>query len=385
MPYPKEPAIDINPVLTAKYTPKKMVEDAESFFVGLGFDNLPNTFWERSVFTKPTDGRKVVCHASAWDVNYDNDLRLKACLQTTQQDYVTVHHELGHLYYYHSYYKMNILFQAGANDGFHEAIGDTITLSLTPEYLKSKGLLTASSTTDEAVINDQLFRALSKVAFLPFGYLIDKWRWDVFEGRVSERQWNQHYWKLRQEYQGIASPVKRMSNDLDALSKYHVAANVPYMRYFLAAILQFQFHEALCRKANFTGPLHMCSIAGSKEAGAALKGMLSMGASRPWQEALKNLTGSSKMDTKPIMTYFSPLKQWLEAQNAKESCGFPRDAAVQPLDEKSHLGLMLGLAALAAAVIFMGAGVFNHFQKKSMDYQRSSQAGSGATKDYAGL
>ncbi len=321
-PYKGVSKIDVSDALAKQgYDAKKMSRSAESFFVSLGMDPLPTTFWERSMFSKPV-GKEAVCHASAWDVTFANDLRVKVCLKPTHEDLVTIHHELGHNYYYHYYYKMPMLFQQGANDGFHEAIGDTIALSMTPDYLKQVGLLTDVVKNDKATINQQMHTALEKIAFLPFGLVVDRWRWDVFAGKVKPTEYNQHWWDLRKQYQGIAPAIPRAATDFDPGAKYHVPANVPYTRYFLAAILQFQFHKALCEKAGFKGPLHECSIYGNKAAGAALKEMLAMGASKPWPEALKALTGSDKMDASAILEYFAPLKGYLEEQNKGQTCGW---------------------------------------------------------------
>ncbi|HSR95928.1 MAG TPA: M2 family metallopeptidase [Kofleriaceae bacterium] len=320
-PYKGVAPIDVTPVLAKSYDAKKMVRVGEAFYTSLGMDPLPPSFWERSQFTKPPD-RNVVCHASAWDVEYNNDLRIKMCINLNQEDLWTIHHELGHDFYFHYYYKLPIIYQAGANDGFHEAIGDTIQLSMTPEYLKEKGLLAKVVKNDKATINQQMQVALAKIAFLPFGLMVDKWRWDVFSGEVKPDQYNQHWWDLKREYQGVAPPMARASTDFDPGAKYHVAANVPYMRYFLAHVLQFQFHKALCAKAGFQGPLHECSIYNNKEAGAAYMKMLSLGASKPWQDALSELTGGREMDATPILEYFAPLQQWLEQQNKGQQCGW---------------------------------------------------------------
>lgn len=320
-PYKGVAAVDVTAVLAKTYDAKKMVQMGESFYTSLGMDPLPETFWVRSMFTKPA-GKEVVCHASAWDVEYNNDLRIKMCIELNQEDLFTIHHELGHNYYFHSYYHLPILFQDGANDGFHEAIGDAVQLSITPEYLKQKGLLAAVVKSDKATINQQMRVALEKIAFLPFGLLIDKWRWDVFSGAVKPAEYNQHWWDLRKQYQGIAPPVERSATDFDPGAKFHVAANVPYMRYFLAHILQFQFHRALCKAAGFTGPLHECSIYNNKDAGAAYMKMLALGASKPWQDALEQLTGSRQMDASAILEYFAPLQAWLETQNKGKQCGW---------------------------------------------------------------
>ena len=308
---------DLGATLKARNTDaKQMVRYGEGFFTSLGFDPLPSTFWERSMLTKPAD-REVVCHASAWDIDFEKDVRLKMCIQINEEDFSVVHHELGHNYYQMAYAGQPFLFRDSANDGFHEAIGDTMALSVTPQYLKQLGLI--DKVPDQSAdIGFLLNRALDKVAFLPFGYLVDQWRWKVFSGEIGPNDYNKAWWDLREKYQGVAPPVARSEEDFDAGAKYHVPANTPYARYFLAAILQFQFHRALCREAGFNGPLYQCSIYGNKKAGEKLKAMLAMGQSKPWPEALKAMTGEDKMDATAIIDYFAPLKQWLDEQNAKK-------------------------------------------------------------------
>jgi peptidyl-dipeptidase A len=309
---------DLGATLKARNTDaKQMVRYGEGFFTSLGFESLPATFWERSMLTKPAD-REVVCHASAWDIDFEKDVRLKMCIQINEEDFSVVHHELGHNYYQMAYAGQPFLFRDSANDGFHEAIGDTMALSVTPQYLKQLGLI--DKVPDQSAdIGFLLNRALDKVAFLPFGYLVDQWRWKVFSGEVGPNDYDKAWWDLREKYQGIAAPVPRTEENFDAGAKYHVPANTPYARYFLAAILQFQFHRALCREAGFNGPLYQCSIYGNKKAGEKLKAMLAMGLSKPWPEALKAMTGEDKMDATAIIDYFAPLKQWLDEQNAKKS------------------------------------------------------------------
>jgi peptidyl-dipeptidase A len=308
---------DLTQILKARNTdPKQMVRYGESFFTSLGFQQLPGTFWERSMFTKPVD-HEAVCHASAWDIDFEKDVRLKMCIQINEEDFTTVHHELGHNYYQMAYAGQPFLYRDSANDAFHEAIGDTIALSVTSPYLKQINLIDRVPE-PSADIGFLLQRALDKVAFLPFGYLVDQWRWKVFSGEVGPGDYNKAWWDLRAKYQGVAPPAPRSEQDFDAGAKYHVASNVPYARYFLAAILQFQFHRALCREAGFNGPLYQCSIYGNKRAGEKLNKMLAMGLSRPWPEALKALTGEDKMDATAIIDYFAPLKQWLDEQNKKK-------------------------------------------------------------------
>jgi peptidyl-dipeptidase A len=307
---------DLTQILKARNTdPKQMVHYGEGFFTSVGFDPLPPSFWERSMIVKPAD-REVVCHASAWDLDYEKDVRLKMCISITEEDFSVVHHELGHNYYQMAYADKPFLFRDGANDGFHEAIGDSIALSVTPSYLKQLGLIDKVPD-PRADIGFLLNRALDKVAFLPFGYLVDQWRWKVFSGEVKPENYNQAWWDLREKYQGIVAPVPRSEQDFDPGAKYHVPANTPYARYFLAAILQFQFHRALCREAGFSGPLYQCSIYGNKKAGEKLKAMLAMGSSEPWPAALKAMTGEDKMDATAIIDYFAPLKTWLDEQNKK--------------------------------------------------------------------
>jgi peptidyl-dipeptidase A len=308
---------DLGATLKARNTDaKQMVRYGEGFFTSLGFESLPPTFWERSMLTKPAD-REVVCHASAWDIDFEKDVRLKMCIQINEEDFSVVHHELGHNYYQMAYAGQPFLFRDSANDGFHEAIGDTMALSVTPQYLKQLGLIDKVPE-PSADIGFLLNRALDKVAFLPFGYLVDQWRWKVFSGEVGPNDYNKAWWDLREKYQGISAPVPRTEQDFDPGAKYHVPANTPYARYFLAAILQFQFHRALCREAGFNGPLYQCSIYGNKKAGEKLKAMLALGLSKPWPEALKAMTGEDKMDATAIIDYFAPLKQWLDEQNAKK-------------------------------------------------------------------
>jgi peptidyl-dipeptidase A len=321
-PYKGQTSLDVTGALVKqKYDEKKLVRLGESFFTSLGLDPLPQSFWQRSMFKKPPD-RDVVCHASAWDVAFNDDLRIKMCVKVNDEDLITVHHELGHDYYFHYYHTLPVLFQAGANDGFHEAIGDALTLSITPAYLKKLGLIEKVPSDQKGLINVQMHDALEKIAFLPFGLLLDKWRWDVFSGKVKPEEYNRSFWAMRKKYQGVAPAVERTEADFDPGAKYHIPANVPYTRYFLARILQFQFHRALCQAAGWKGPLHECSIYGNKAAGEKLRAMLALGASKPWPEALYALTGQRQLDASPILEYFQPLMSWLKEENKGQQCGW---------------------------------------------------------------
>ncbi len=314
-------SVDVTQLLKAKNVDElQMVHYGENFFTSLGFAPLPATFWKRSLFLKPKD-RDVVCHASAWDVDSREDLRVKICIERTAEFFQTVHHELGHNFYQRAYNTLPYLYQNGANDGFHEAIGDAIALSITPKYLQQVGLLDQMppASGDTLLLLQQ---ALDKVAFLPFGLLVDQWRWKVFSGEVKPANYNKAWWDLKLKYQGITPPVARTEDDFDPGAKYHVASNTPYARYFLARILQFQFYRSMCRAAGQTGPLYACSFYGSKEAGAKLAKMLEAGQSRPWQQTLFDMTGDRDLNAEAMVEYFQPLKVWLDRQNAGRPVGW---------------------------------------------------------------
>ena len=303
------------------YDPIKMVKTGEGFYSSVGMAALPQTFWERSQITRPRD-REVVCHASAWDIDDRSDIRIKMCTQVTAEDFVTIHHELGHNYYQRAYQDQPFLFKGGANDGFHEAIGDFAALSvLTPTYLKQIGLLETVPGAEED-IPFLLKTAMDKIAFLPFGLLVDKWRWQVFSGQVQPDQYNDAWWALVNQYQGLAPPSARPANAFDPGAKYHVPGNTPYMRYFLARIYQFQFHRAACEQAGWTGPLHRCSIYGNEKIGKKFNAMMEMGQSKPWPDALEAFTGQRQTDASALTEYFKPLDAWLTEQNKGETCGW---------------------------------------------------------------
>ncbi|MGJ8693329.1 MAG: M2 family metallopeptidase [Thalassotalea sp.] len=316
-----DPGYDLTAQLKQhNYDEIKMVKTAEKFFTSIGFDPLPDTFWQYSLFTKPKD-RDVVCHASAWSMDGQDDIRIKMCIEKNAEDFSTIHHELGHSFYQRAYKEQSVFYQTSANDGIHEAIGDTIALSITPKYLKKIGLI--DTIPDESKDIGLLMKmALEKIAFIPFGLLVDQWRWQVFSGAVKPEQYNQAWWQLRKKYQGISAPVARNDNAFDPGAKYHIPGNTPYSRYFLAHIQQFEFHKALCEIAGNTDPIHRCSIYQSKAAGDKLNEMLTMGASKPWQQAYKILTNSEKMDATAILDYFAPLHRWLKDKNAKQQCSF---------------------------------------------------------------
>ena len=321
-PYAGVNDLDVDAALVKQgYDAVKMTRSAEAFYRSIGFPALPDTFWQRSMLTQPRD-RDVQCHASAWHMDGRTDVRIKQCIRPTREELTTIYHELGHVYYFLWYKDLPYLFQDGAHGGFHEAVGDTINLSMTPAYLAQIGLVPAARPSREAVINQQMKMALDKIAFLPFGKLIDEWRWKVFAGEVTPENFNAAWWALRGKYQGIAPPVERTEADFDPGAKYHVPGNVSYTRYLLSFILQFQFQKALCEAAGFKGALAECSIYGNEEAGRRFGAMLAKGASQPWQDTLYELTGTRTMDASAMLEYFAPLAGWLEKENKGQKCGW---------------------------------------------------------------
>ena len=318
-------SVDVTKIIEEKGLNEiEMVEYAEDFFLSIGFDPLPDTFWERSLFVKPRD-RSVVCHASAWNLDpANNDLRIKMCIEKNEEDFVTIHHELGHIFYYQAYNHLPTLFQGGANDGFHEAFGDLLTLSITPDYLTQIDFITEeqASVAKEDPIGLLMKQALDGVVVVPWALMLDKWRSGVFNGEIDETNLNSSWWKLREYYQGISTSTERSEDYFDPGAKYHIPGNTPYTRYYLARIMQYQFHEALCNEIEFDGLLHECSIYGSEKAGDKIISTMAMGESLPWQDAFENLTGSRKLSGKSILNYYAPLKDWLDEQNENRTCGW---------------------------------------------------------------
>jgi peptidyl-dipeptidase A len=321
-PYPGVASLDVSGGLKrAGYDAVRLTRQAEGFYTSLGLPALPESFWRKSMLTRPAD-REVQCHASAWDIDMRGDVRIKMCIEPDEDSLRTIYHELGHVYYYLAYQNQPPLFQTGANDGFHEAIGDTVVLSMTPGYLAEIGLIDAPRQSNEALINAQMKMALEKIAFLPFGKLIDQWRWGVFDGSITPDRYNSSWWELKARYQGVKPPVVRDEMHFDPGAKYHVPANTPYTRYFLAHILQFQMHRELCRASGFSGPLSACSIFNNKAAGARFWAMLGKGASQPWQQTMQEFSGSEHLDADALVEYFAPLAKWLNEQNEGQRCGW---------------------------------------------------------------
>lgn len=316
-----DPGYDVTERLIEEgYTPLKMVETAEEFFTSIGLEPLPETFWERSQITRPRD-REVVCHASAWDLDNRDDIRIKMCTEVNAEDFQTVHHELGHNYYQRAYKDQDFLYKEGAHDGFHEAIGDFLALSITPDYLKAIGLIDEVPP-PEADLGLLMNAALDKIAFLPFAVTVDSWRWSVLDGSTPPEAYNEVWWEKRTQYQGITPPGPRPADAFDPGAKYHIPGNTPYLRYFLSFVMQFQFHKAACEQAGWEGPLHRCSIYGNEEVGARFNAMMEKGASQPWPDTLELFTGTREMDGSAIIEYFAPLIEYLEEENESRTCGW---------------------------------------------------------------
>ena len=322
---PNTESIDLTSIIQDKNLSEiEMVEIAEDFFLSLGFEPLPDTFWERSLFVKPQD-RNVVCHASAWDLDpATKDVRIKMCIEKNAEDFVVIHHELGHIFYYQAYNHLPSVYRSGANDGFHEAVGDLLSLSITPDYLTQIGFVSEAEA--DAAEKDPIAllmkQALDGVVCLPWTLMLDKWRSGVFTGEITEENLNSSWWELREKYQGITSPMTRGEDFFDPGAKYHIPGNTPYTRYYLAKIMQYQFHESLCNEMGFEGPLHECSIYDNPEAGVKIRNMLAMGQSKPWQDAFEALTGERALSGRSILNYYKPLQDWLEKENQGRSCGW---------------------------------------------------------------
>ncbi|KAJ0179019.1 hypothetical protein K1T71_005794 [Dendrolimus kikuchii] len=324
-PFPDKADIDITAALIAQnYTPLKMFKTAEDFFKSLNLSGMPDLFWEKSILEKPNDGRDMVCHASAWDFYDGEDFRIRQCTTITDAFFKTTHHEMGHIQYYLQYKDQPVIYRAGANPGFHEAVGDVIALSVaTPKHLRKMGLLEDGPEDMESNINQLYKMGLDKIVFLPFGYLLDLYRYGVFRGTTTPQDYNCHFWQLRESLQGVEPPAPRTEADFDPAAKYHIAADVEYMRYYISYIIQFQFHQALCHLAGDYTPgddnklLSNCDIYKSGAAGEALGRIMEKGSSQPWNQILQDTIGESRLSGEALRDYFRPLEEWLSSENLR--------------------------------------------------------------------
>ncbi|CRK96558.1 CLUMA_CG009925, isoform A [Clunio marinus] len=323
VPYPGRSNLDVTPAMRAQgYSPLIMFQLGEEFFTSMNMTAMPPEFWAHSIFEEPVD-RPVLCQPSAWDFCNGADYRIKMCTDVTHKDFVTVHHELAHIQYFLNYHNNPKVFRDGANPGFHDAIGDAISLSITPKHLQGLGLIQKSIDDTAHEINFLFAMAMDKVVFLPYALALEQWRFDVFSKKVHKEQFNCHYWLLREKYGGIKPPVLRSELDFDPGAKYHVPANVPYMKYFFSTVFQFQLHRAMCiaskefDPSNPSKPLHKCSIYRHHEAGHMLKKLMSKGASQPWQHTIQEVMGEGRLDGSAVREYFKPLEEWLRNENLR--------------------------------------------------------------------
>ncbi|KAF2355396.1 Peptidase M2 peptidyl-dipeptidase A [Trinorchestia longiramus] len=313
-PYPSATSVDPTPQMQElNMTVRGMYELADAFYQSMGLKPLPKDFYKLSMLERPNDGRDVECHGTAWDFLDGKDFRIRMCTQVNFKYLEVIHHELGHIQYFMQYAHLPLVYRDGANDGFHEGVGELMGMTLaTVNHLISIGLLPDVPQSKESTINFLMRTALKTVTTLPFHYVNDLWRWEVFRGDVPENRWNARYWQLKKQYMGVMPPVNRTEEHLDAFNIFHVNNDFDMIRYFTRTVLQFQFAGALCRIADFEGPLHDCDFSSSKAAGEKLAAMLSLGSSRPWMDALEQLTGGRTMDAGPILHYFQPLRDWLD-------------------------------------------------------------------------
>ncbi|UYV73685.1 hypothetical protein LAZ67_11000346 [Cordylochernes scorpioides] len=296
------------------------VKDFGELFTSMGMKRMTPEFLHYSVLEKQ-EAEAMKCYTLAGTMCAEDDFCLLHCTVPTQEDLALVHHMMGNIQYFQHYANQPFALQWGANPSFHEAIGEVMELSVvTPTHLHKIGFLDkVENDTDE--INFLMFMALEKIAFLPFSYLIDLWRWDVFRGSVNKL--NDRWWQLRLQYQGLCPPVRRSETDFDPGAKNHVPGDTPQIRHFFSYILQFQLQELLCREAGHVGPLHTCDIYGSHAAGDKLAGLLRLGSSMPWQDALARMTGGSgKLDARPLLNYFAPLRRHIRESLGNSTVGW---------------------------------------------------------------
>ncbi|KAI4468733.1 angiotensin-converting enzyme [Holotrichia oblita] len=312
IPYPGEKQLDVtDEMLRQGFTPLRMFQMAEEFYTSLGLKPLSPEFWRNSLFEKPNN-RKVQCTASAWDFCNKIDYRLKQCTEVTMDDLITVHHEMAHIQYYLQYSEQPYLYRDGANPGFHEGIANAMVLSVyNPVHLHRVGLFNNNTDTYELNMNFLMTMALRKVAYAPFALLVDQ---------NGVRTMNFNWWELRLLYQGIVPPIARNEGHLDAVAKRHIPADLPYMKYYVALLLEFQIFDALCGAMGHTAQLHTCDIYRSREAGRILTDIMQAGKAKHWKDVLRTLrTKTNGLSAEPLLKYFQPLLAWLKVQNRDEA------------------------------------------------------------------
>nr|XP_057944737.1 angiotensin-converting enzyme 2 [Doryrhamphus excisus] len=353
IPYPEKPDIDVSKTMVEKgWNERRLFDEAEKFFMSVGLYKMFDNFWTNSMLVKPNDGRKVVCHPTAWDMGNRMDFRIKMCTKVNMDDFLTVHHEMGHNQYQMAYRNLPYLLRDGANEGFHEAVGEIMSLSAaTPKHLKSLGLLSSNFTYDnETEINFLLKQALTIVATLPFTYMLEEWRWQVFAGNIPEDKWMERWWEMKRDLVGVVEPVPRDETYCDPPALFHVSGDYSFIRYFTRTIYQFQFQKALCHAAGQSEVLSSCDITGSTVAGSKLRNMLELGRAQSWTKALHTISGDTRMDAKPLLDYFQKLYEWLKTENMKHNHAVGWDKAIDPYSDyaiKVRLSLKMAMGAEA--------------------------------------
>lgn len=368
-PYPDVPDTDITQALQdQKYDTNKIFRLSEDFFASIACANMTDVFWEKSMLEQPAD-RVVECHGSAWDMQATDDYRIKMCTTPTMTDFTTVHHEMGHIEYFMAYRHQPYIYRDGAQSGFHEAIGDTITLSvLTPEHLKTVGLLESTPNSTEYDLNVLMTTALDKIPFFSFAIMMDLWRWKTFNGSIKPERYNRDWWQMRLDLGGMVPPAELNRNNeayFDPGAKYHVTNNVPYIRYFMSFFMQFQFYESMCNLTGYSGPLHRCDFYRSEVAGQQLWDMMSNGKSTNWHEQLETMTGSREINSASILRYFKPLHDWLKDYNDKNNLlrGWETNTPVTtPSPPTCGVAALQGTAGLLSALLLVLASfrIFAH-------------------------
>jgi peptidyl-dipeptidase A len=294
------------------------VEQAERFYVSLGFQKLPQSFWEKSsLYPVAADaGFKKNTHASAWHIDLDHDVRSLMSIEPDTEWYETTHHELGHIYYYLSYSRPEVplLLRDGANRAYHEAIGSMMGLAAQqPRFVHAIGFESSGPKPDPTQL--LLKEALNYAVFIPWSagtmFMFEK---ELYYDDLAPEQWNKRWWELTAKYQGIAPPTPRGEEFCDAATKTHINDDpAAYYDYALSFVLLFQIHDHIAREILHEDP-HDTSYFGRKEVGAFLKSILEPGASVDWKALLVEKTGSP-LSAKPMLRYFEPLMGWLKEQN----------------------------------------------------------------------
>ncbi len=299
-------------------SPEWIVRQGEAFYKSLGFDPLPESFYERSSLypLPPGADYKKNTHASAWHMDLGSDMRSLMSVETNREWWETTLHELGHIYYYQSYTRREVplMLRGGANRAYHEGIGSLMGLaSLQRSFLVNQGLAPEDAEVDQ--VAQLLQEALNYVVFIPFSAgAMTRFEHALYVEDLSPDRFNAKWWELVRLYQGVAPPAPRGEFYADALTKTHIN-NDPgqYYDYALSNALLFQLHNHIAQNILGQDP-HDTDYWGSEEVGKFLYELMAPGASRPWREVLQETTGQ-QLNAQAMIEYFQPLYEWLVQQN----------------------------------------------------------------------